>query len=893
MPGGIHAPTAETLPKGAVEVVDAVGASAGARACSARPQVQPRDRRHRVRLRRHRHDLDRRCRSTAATTGTGASRRAATTATSAIRTSYVRVAKAPGTLLFGGQLGVWVPGQGCAVDRGSRDLGRRCAAWCRCRPVRACSRSTAGFRLDNSAKSVDDPMKLSLAGSRVARRLRLQRGVRRRAAAHSRPGKAWVGLEGSLDAFIGVADADAARCRARSAGTLIVPRRRHRRLSHQPTAARRVAFVEGAKVPGHRGAQVHGRQHPADPVRAGDHRWPRARRRASAARRRGRRSSRRTATSTTRRTARRSRCRCSPSSAARSSTTAGKPVVGAKVSFTLKNSQVRPTATDDKGAWSVDGRADRQDASRATSSRSTRPASRSPSRSTARSRARRPCTSRGRPNTVPPITLEPVLPPGQLRGVVRTLPGWQADRGRDHHGRRRASKAADRARTVRSRSTSRRVSTRSRSKIGGSQAAGARRHDRSQRCRNQEHRPPEVTGSSASRWACCSVVAALAGCKTKPRDRRARRRPTARSSARRPTGAWGGAPIGTKYYLGDAARTADGGAQLELAAAGAHRDAAAHGAALRRRQGWQRADRRRARRDRSAGRRQLQARRRQRQDRRQRRDPHHREGAGRELDRADRRCGADHRRRRQGGRPRDRQVVRARHRADRGRQGCRRRRRACRRCRRSPDAPAERRREAARSRSPARRPRCCSPATTKWVPLPAGAGALPKGAKMRLGAGTTAKLVASGDDARAGRRLAHRDRRRSARSASSSAVAHATVPAAQQGKVGVPGGAVALEGTEQGPAEAQLDVNAKGEAKVTMLRGSAQARRHAAAPTLDMKSRRERVAREGRRDPPARGDSRLLRHAVTVGDRDASRSTIRRARPRCGSTSTASAAAAA
>jgi hypothetical protein len=30
------------------------------------------------------------------------------------------------------------------------------------------------------------------------------------------------------------------------------------------------------------------------------------------------------------------------------------------------------------------------------------------------------------------------------------------------------------------------------------------------------------------------------------------------------TGAWAGAKIGTKYYLNDAARTADGGAQLEV-----------------------------------------------------------------------------------------------------------------------------------------------------------------------------------------------------------------------------------------------------------------------------------------------------------------------------------------
>ncbi|MBV8755956.1 MAG: hypothetical protein JO257_01695 [Deltaproteobacteria bacterium] len=110
------------------------------------------------------------------------------------------------------------------------------------------------------------------------------------------------------------------------------------------------------------------------------------------------------------------------------------------------------------------------------------------------------------------------------------------------------------------------------------------------------------------------------------------------------------------------------------------------------------------------------------------------------------------------------------------------------------------------------------PGDTKWVPLPAGAGSLPKGAKLRLGAGTTAKLVANtttlelaggshitiGDDLIFGLEVG---------------TGKASVPASQQGKVGVPGGSVALSAPADGPAEAKIDVNAKGEAKVTMLRG--------------------------------------------------------------------------
>lgn len=125
------------------------------------------------------------------------------------------------------------------------------------------------------------------------------------------------------------------------------------------------------------------------------------------------------------------------------------------------------------------------------------------------------------------------------------------------------------------------------------------------------------------------------------------------------------------------------------------------------------------------------------------------------------------------------------------------------------------------------------PGDTKWVPLPAGAGSLPKGAKLRLGAGTTAKLVANtttlqlaggsritiGDDLVFGLEVGS---------------GKATVPASQQGKVGVPGGSVSLAGTPTSPAEAKIDVNAKGEAKVTMLRGGGKLDGTGGA-TLDMK----------------------------------------------------------
>src|SRR5690606_22146347 len=53
-------------------------------------------------------------------------------------------------------------------------------------------------------------------------------------------------------------------------------------------------------------------------------------------------------------------------------------------------------------------------------------------------------------------------------------------------------------------------------------------------------------------------------------------------------------------------------------------------------------------------------------------------------------------------------------------------------------------------------------------------------------------------------------------------VATASVPAATQGKVAVPGGGVLLEGTEKGSGRARLDVNARGETKIAVLQGSAK-----------------------------------------------------------------------
>ncbi|MDX2089644.1 MAG: hypothetical protein SFX73_17445 [Kofleriaceae bacterium] len=112
------------------------------------------------------------------------------------------------------------------------------------------------------------------------------------------------------------------------------------------------------------------------------------------------------------------------------------------------------------------------------------------------------------------------------------------------------------------------------------------------------------------------------------------------------------------------------------------------------------------------------------------------------------------------------------------------------------------------------------PGETKWQALPEGAGALAKGAKIRLGAGSTAKLTSNGTTL---------DMAGSSRAGLSetgalmfeTGSARASVPPSITGKVGVPGGEVVLEGTAQAGAEARLDVNGR-EAEVAVLRGGAR-----------------------------------------------------------------------
>ena len=111
------------------------------------------------------------------------------------------------------------------------------------------------------------------------------------------------------------------------------------------------------------------------------------------------------------------------------------------------------------------------------------------------------------------------------------------------------------------------------------------------------------------------------------------------------------------------------------------------------------------------------------------------------------------------------------------------------------------------------------PGETKWSPLAEGTGTLPKGAKLRLGANTKAKLVSGPTtlELAGGSRITITD---NLVMGIELGVGDASVPAATEGKVGVPGGELDLKGTPTTGAVAHVDVNARGEAKVSMIHGA-------------------------------------------------------------------------
>ncbi len=119
-----------------------------------------------------------------------------------------------------------------------------------------------------------------------------------------------------------------------------------------------------------------------------------------------------------------------------------------------------------------------------------------------------------------------------------------------------------------------------------------------------------------------------------------------------------------------------------------------------------------------------------------------------------------------------------------------------------------------------RRAELRAPGQTTWRPLPAGAGSLPHGSAVRLGPGTTARLSGGGMtlDLASGARvkLDDGDELGLALEAGGAQVA-ATNPAA----LALPGGAIALAGAAGAAAEVRLDATPR-DTKVSALRGGSK-----------------------------------------------------------------------
>src|SRR3569623_789290 len=128
-----------------------------------------------------------------------------------------------------------------------------------------------------------------------------------------------------------------------------------------------------------------------------------------------------------------------------------------------------------------------------------------------------------------------------------------------------------------------------------------------------------------------------------------------------------------------------------------------------------------------------------------------------------------------------------------------------------------------------------APGAKTWAPIAAGKGSVPIGAKMRIKkAGAKVVLVAgtaSLELAGASSQIAIRD---NLLVGMELGTAMASVPAQQEGKVGVPGGEVDLAGTKDAAAEARIEGNARGEAKVARVHGGAKLVGTNGSSTLEM-----------------------------------------------------------
>ena len=428
MPGGLYVPDAETLPKGALELITLDGYGYRKAALAAN------------------HTMSRALGSIAVAFGVhdlfsiGLSLDGRYDShnnapmghdTGIVGDPHIigRVAKAFGTARFGAQLGIWVPGKDAPSIAGSAiSVDVRALASLPAGP--GILSFEVGYQLDNSASSVDMVESLSLA-DRMSLGVSDFNEVFGGAHLAIPAGKAWFGAEASLDAFLGDPPTN-------SDGTV---KAGHAALTdgkltfrggisggyHLSDQFALLVFAEMAKVPYITAAQVTANAIPLIPYEpvftAGIGISAQFGNSRNEAQFKG-----------CAYTAEGCPAVETPISADISGSVVDetdKPVVGAKVSIKLANVTVDPVATDQTGKY---GFKTVRIGTQAEATKSKPALHRIDEPSATVSVAvdgKKPGTATiakldEGSTTVPPIKLEPMLPPGQLRGVVHSLPNGKA-----------------------------------------------------------------------------------------------------------------------------------------------------------------------------------------------------------------------------------------------------------------------------------------------------------------------------------------------------------------------------------------------------------------------------------------------------------------------------------
>lgn len=340
-----------------------------------------------------------------------------------------RVAKAFGTARFGAQLGIWVPGKDAPSIAGSAiSVDVRALASLPAGP--GILSFEVGYQLDNSASSVDMVEALSLA-DRMSLGVSDFNEVFGGAHLAIPAGKAWFGAEASLDAFLGDpptnADGSVKAGHAALTDGKLTFRGGISGGYHLDDQFALLVFAEMAKVPYVTAAQVTANAIPLIPYEpvftAGIGISAQFGNSKSEAQFKG--------------------CAYTSEGCPAVETPinvdisgsvtdeADKPVVGAKVSIKLANVTVDPVATDQTGKYVFKGvRIGTQ--AEATKSKPAVHRIDEPSASVSVSvDGKKPGTGTiakldETTTTVAPIKLESMLPPGQLRGVVHSLPNGKA-----------------------------------------------------------------------------------------------------------------------------------------------------------------------------------------------------------------------------------------------------------------------------------------------------------------------------------------------------------------------------------------------------------------------------------------------------------------------------------